>query len=201
MTVTDALPVPPEPAAVAWPELPVGTRLTVVKLAPDGSETTRYPGEVVAAGAPPPWLAVRARWVDRPVELDGLRFEPGDVLDEFFSPRHRFNAFAVFAPDGHLRGWYANVTHPARLDLEPEPGLGAASGAPLLVWHDLYIDLVALPDGRATVRDEDELAAAGVAAQQPALAAAITAARDELVARFGQRRVPFHQGEDPHRGE
>lgn len=176
-------------AVPGWSALVPGTCVMVVKLAPDGSEVTRYPGEVVEAGVAAPWLAVRARWVNRAVELDGLRFEPGDTLDEFFSPRHHFNVFAVFAPDGGLRGWYGNVTHPARLDATSEP--------PTVVWHDLYVDLVALVSGRATIRDEDELAAAGVAEREPALAATIAAARDELVARFGQRRIPFHQGRGP----
>jgi len=170
----------------AWPPLAVGTALTVVKLGPDGTETARYPGEVIEAGGPAPWLAVWARWVRRPVELDGLRFEPGDTLHEFFSPRDWFNVFSVFAPGGELRGWYANVTYPTRLDRTTEP--------PTLSWHDLYVDVVGLPDGRLAVRDEDELAAAGVAGRDPRLAAAIAAARDELVARLRRRDFPFHEG-------
>jgi hypothetical protein len=172
-------------ATPTWPRLAAGSPLTLVKLAPDGSETTRYPGTVIAAGAPPPWLAVRAHWIRRPVELDGLRFEPGDTLHEFFSPRHWFNVFSVFAPDGELRGWYANVTYPARLDPTTEPST--------LSWHDLYLDVVGLPDGQLVVRDEDELAAAGVAARDPALATAIAAARDELVGRLRRRAFPFHE--------
>lgn len=177
----------------AWPALPVGTAVTVVKLAPDGSEVVRYPGVVVEAGAPPPWVAVRARWVNRAVELDGLRFEPGDRLHEFFSPVDRFNAFSVFAPGGELRGWYANVTHPATLDAGTEP--------PTLTWHDLYVDVVGLPGGQPVVRDEDELAAAGVGEREPALAAAIGAARDELVARLRRRAFPFHEAERRPGGE
>ncbi len=169
----------------AWPPLSPGTALTVVKLAPDGSEVVRYPGRVVDAGAPPPWVAVRARWVNRSVALDGLRFEPGDTLHEFFSPADRFNAFAVFAPGGELRGWYANVTHPATLDAGAQP--------PTLTWHDLWVDVVGLPSGEVAVRDEDELAAAGLGEREPALAAAIAAARDELVARLRRRAFPFHQ--------
>lgn len=172
-------------AAGIWPELPVGTALTVVKLAPDGSEVTRYPGEVIAAGAPAPWLAVRATWMNRLVELDGLRFETGDRLHEFFSPVDRFNAFAVFAPDGRLRGWYANVTHPTALDTRSRP--------PTLSWHDLYVDVVGLPDGTVAIRDEDELAAAGLGEREPALVAAIVATRDEVVGRLRRRAFPFHE--------
>lgn len=169
----------------AWRGLRPGAALTVVKLGPDGSEVTRYPGTVIVAGAPAPWLAVRATWGPKPVALDGLRFVPGDTLHEFFSPVHPFNAFAVFAPDGILRGWYANVTHPTALDPATDP--------PTLIWHDLYVDLVALPDGRAAVRDEDELAEAGLAVTDPWLHAAILIARDELLRLFAARLFPFHQ--------
>ncbi len=167
-----------------WPPLPPGTPLEIVKVAPDGAVAARYPGTVIAASVPSPWLAMHATWVSRVVELNGLRFVPGDSLHEYFSPRHPFNAFAVFAPGGRLRGWYANVTHPAALDTRTDP--------PRLVWHDLYLDVVGLPDGTAAVRDEDELAASLLAERDPPLAAAILAAGDELLRRFARRTVPFH---------
>ena len=176
----DASP-PPRP----WSDLPPGTRLTVVKLALDGSEVARYPGTVVDAGAPSPWLAVQATWVNRRVVLDALAFETGDTLHEFFSPLHPFNAFSVHAPDGVLRGWYANVTHPTSLDSTTDP--------PTLAWHDLFVDLVALPDGTVVVRDEDELAEAALAAHDPALHAMILDARDDLLRRFAAREAPFQE--------
>ena len=168
-----------------WAALTVGTSLTVVKLAPDGSEVTRYPGIVSQAGVAAPWVTVAATWVTRVVDLDGLTFVPGDALHEFFSPVDRFNVFAVFSPEGFLRGWYANVTHPASLDTTTNP--------PTLFWHDLYVDVVALPDGRVTVRDEDELAESGLATANAPLHAHIVAARDELLRRVALRAFPFHQ--------
>src|SRR5262245_23755898 len=104
----------------AWAALRPGQALTVVKLDPDGAEVARYDGTVVAAGAPP-WVAVRAVWTRRLVELDGLRFVPGDTLIEYFSPVDLFNGFAVYAPDGGFRGWYANVTYPTRLGPATDP--------------------------------------------------------------------------------
>ncbi|MEA2528551.1 MAG: hypothetical protein QOG89_195 [Thermomicrobiales bacterium] len=168
-----------------WPVLPLGTTLRIVKLAPDGAEVTSYPGVVVEAGAPSPWVAVRATWVSRLHNLDGLLFVPGDTLHEFFSPAHPFNLFSVFAPDGTLRGWYANVTYPSRLDASTDPCT--------LSWHDLYLDVVALPDGTVVVRDEDELAAAGLLASDPALHAQILTVRDELLRRCKARQFPFHE--------
>ena len=169
-----------------WPDLLPGTPLQIVKLAPDGTETTRYPGLVVEAGAPVPWVAVQATWTSRFHDLNGLHFVAGDTLHEFFSPREPFNAFSVWAPDGRLRGWYANVTHPARLETATDPFT--------LFWHDLYLDVVALPDGTTVVRDEDELAEAGIAATDPDLHALILSARDELLARRRAGDVPFHEG-------
>lgn len=170
-----------------WAALTVGRSLTVVKLAPDGSEVTRYPGVVSEAGAVAPWVAVVATWVTKVVNLDGLTFVPGDTLYEFFSPVDPFNVFVVFAPEGRLRGWYANVTHPAWINTMTDP--------PTLLWHDLYVDVVALPDGRVTIRDEDELAESDLATTDSLLHARILDTRDELLRRVAARGFPFHQGD------
>ena len=94
-----------------------------------------------------------------------------------------FNAFAVFSPDDDLKGWYANVTHPARLDVAADP--------PVLIWHDLFLDLVGLPDGSFTLRDDDELLASGLANADPELHARIVGAQSELIRRFERRLPPF----------
>jgi hypothetical protein len=49
-----------------------------------------------------------------------------------------------------------------------------------------------LPDGRLTIRDEDELAASHLATRDPALHAAILAARDRLERLARRRAFPFH---------
>lgn len=168
--------------AASWSLLRPGTMVTVVKIAPEGHEVTRYPGLVVAR-RDDGWVVVQATWTHRLVVLDGLHFCPGDLLLEWFSPVAPFNAFAVHAPDGELRGWYANVTYPTRFDPGAHP--------PLLAWHDLYIDLVGLPGGASTIRDEDELRESGLETSDPALHAEIIAARDALVRRFAARLAPF----------
>jgi len=119
-----------------------GTRLTIVKWAPSGVETARYPAVVVESSAPEPWIEVEAVWTRDRVEVGGLSFEPGDTLREFFSAEHPFNAFAVFAPGGEHRGWYGNVTYPAFFD--------TVDGEDVLVWHDLYLDVVLLQTARPT---------------------------------------------------
>jgi hypothetical protein len=166
----------------AWSSLLPGAAVTVVKLAPDGSEAARYRGDVVGR-CQDSWLLVQATWTYRGIEVGGLSFCPGDELLEWFSPRHPYNAFAVFSPQDHFKGWYANVAHPARLDATIDP--------PVLFWHDLYLDLVGLPDGSFTVRDDDELLASGLAEADPALQARILAARSELIRRFQDQLPPF----------
>lgn len=155
----------------------------MVKLAPNGSEAARYPGEVIARVDPESWVVVRATWTLRRIELDGLAFCPGDELREWFSPEQDFNAFSVHAPDGRRRGWYANVTEPARLEAESTP--------PLLIWRDLYIDLVGLPDGAFSIHDEDEFAESGLARDDPGLHERILRARDEMARRFRLLLPPF----------
>jgi hypothetical protein len=132
------------------------------------------------------WVVVRATWTYQVVELDGLAFHPGDVLLEWFSPDHTFNAFAVFSTARELRGWYANVTKPAYL--EPE---NADGDPPVLVWHDLYLDLVGLPNGTFAIRDEDELEASSLQDRDPALYQEIGLAGQELARRFVRSLLPF----------
>ncbi len=112
-----------------------------------------------------------------------FRSAPETILLEWFSPRHPFNAFAVFSPEERFKGWYANVTHPARLDVAADP--------PVLIWHDLFLDLVGLPDGSFTLRDDDELLASGLANADPELHARILEAQSELIRRFEHRLPPF----------
>jgi hypothetical protein len=169
-------------STATWTLLLPGAELTVVKLAPDGSEAARYQGEVVGH-RDDSWMLVRATWTNRTVDIGELSFCPGDSLLEWFSPLYPFNAFAVFSPNERLKGWYANVTHPARLDVAADP--------PVLIWHDLFLDLVGLPDGSFTLRDDDELLASGLANAEPELHARVVGAKSELIRRFEHRLPPF----------
>lgn len=167
----------PDPRSVSrLADLAVGTPVAVVKRAPDGSETTRYPTRVVPTDAPRPWIEVEAVWTQRTIDVAGLVFAPGDTLREFFSPVHPFNAFALHSPAGAFKGWYGNVTFPAFLVAD-----GSASDL-TLVWHDLYLDIVILSDGSEVLLDDDELAASGLPESDPDLARAIHAARRDLIA-------------------
>lgn len=151
-----------------------GASITVVKRAPDGSEATRYRAIVQSSRVDAPWVEVEAEWTNRAVTVAGLTFEPGDILREFFSPVHPYNAFAVISADGAHKGWYGNVTYPAFLS--------DGAPTPVLVWHDLYLDIVMLADGTVHLLDDDELDAAPEPFSEPAMHRAIHAARHDLLA-------------------
>ncbi len=153
--------------------IPIGETVTVVKRSPDGSEATRYPAVRVESKAPAPWIELVAEWTVPDVEVAGLSFIPGDTVREFFSARHPFNAFAVISPEGESRGWYGNVTYTAFFDM--------VEGERVLVWHDLYLDVVILPDGVMHLLDDSELEESGIPARDPAFAAAIVQARLDLI--------------------
>jgi len=150
-----------------------GSVVTVVKRAPDRTEAARYSATVAESDAPTPWIDLVAKWTLPRVDVAGLIFETGDTLREFFSAQHPFNAFAVFSPQVELRGWYGNVTYPAFMDL--------VDGEQVLVWHDLYLDVVILADGTTRLLDDDELAETLIPATDPAFAAAIVQARRDLI--------------------
>ncbi len=164
----------------SWQPLQPGTAVEIAKLHTDGHESTRYPGRVLDQVGDPEWIAIAAEWTRDPVHLDGLRFEPGDHLREYFSPSHWFNVFEVIAPDGVTRGWYANVTYPAWMDV--------TEGRTTVFWHDLIVDLIVLPDGSMTIRDEDELEEAHL---PPGLCQQISTSRNELIARAKSKTFPF----------
>jgi hypothetical protein len=151
-----------------------GEAVTVVKRDAAGEDVTTYPGGVVDTTAESPWVEIEAIWTVPDLEPEGgLAFVPGDIMREFFSPAHPFNAFAVFSPEGELRGWYGNVTHPATVERE---GDGTR-----LVWRDLYLDVVLLPNGAMTLLDEDDLRDSRLTHTNPVLASAIVAARAHLI--------------------
>jgi predicted RNA-binding protein associated with RNAse of E/G family len=94
------------------------------------------------------YACVRAVWTRPAVNLGYMQFAPGDILDEHFYADAWYCIFAVFRPDGQLRGWYCNVTKPAII-------------TPTAITSiDLELDLFVAPDRIATLRlDIDEFEA------------------------------------------
>ncbi|MFH9724986.1 DUF402 domain-containing protein [Streptomyces sp. NPDC017254] len=143
-------------------------RSVEVTLTKAGRTKIRYPAEVLTEDGAR--LSVRAPWAAEGVRDFGfVRFEPGDVFVEHFWSDRWFTVKEVWSADGALKGWYCDITRPAVID-------GSA-----VVVEDLDLDLWVSADGSEVLRlDEDEFAASGLAASDPAAAASAVVALDEL---------------------
>lgn len=154
-----------------------GDTVSIVKLRPDGTEGTRYPGTVLPGQ--PGWLVAHAVWGRDRLELGYLTFDPDDQFVEYFALHAPYNAFALYSHRRELKGWYCNVTYPTRVTSHE------------VAWHDLFVDVIVYPDGRLLILDEDELAEAGIEQTDPALFAMILEGSRCLQRLARQRAYPF----------
>ncbi|MEU0221685.1 DUF402 domain-containing protein [Streptomyces sp. NPDC006265] len=139
-----------------------------VVLVKAGRTKIRYTGELLADDGTR--LAVRAPWAGSGVRDFGfVRFEPGDVFTEYYWRDRWYAVKEVRSASGALKGWYCDVTRPAR-----------RSGAELVV-EDLDLDLWRSADGTDVRRlDEDEFAESGLGESDPEAARAALDALDQL---------------------
>ena len=99
-------------------------------------------------------------------DLHGLGLPAGTVTVGYFWTERPYNLYHWIGPDGATLAYYFNVGDVTRLE------------AGTLAWRDLAVDVLATPDGRVRVLDEDELPAdldAGTRAY-------VERARDEILA-------------------
>ncbi|MFF7204996.1 MULTISPECIES: DUF402 domain-containing protein [unclassified Streptomyces] len=139
-----------------------------VRLVKAGVTKIRYPADLIADDGT--HLVVRAAWASGGVRDFGfVRFEPGDVFTEHYWRDRWYAVKEVRTGDGTFKGWYCDVTRPARL-VDGE-----------LSVEDLDLDLWVSADGSAILRlDEDEFADSGLAGRDPEAAAQAVRALDEL---------------------
>jgi hypothetical protein len=166
-----------------WELLTPGKTVEMVKRQIDGEDRARYPGIIRGTLASDPWVEIEAIWTMPGVTQGPLTFSPGDVIREFYSWRHPYNAFSVFSPQGKHKGWYANVTYPSFIEMQ--------RGEPIVIWHDLVLDVVADAAGEYEVLDEDELEESGLESTDPGLYRMILKAQDALVTELRNRTGPF----------
>jgi len=121
----------------------MGSVITVHKLNEQGVEVFCYSGILITKQETR--LTLEAFYERSDVEFFGITFREGDrFIETYFSDRW-FNIFEIYdAGDDRLKGWYCNVTRPARI----EQGH--------VYTEDLALDLLVYPDGRLRVLDEDE---------------------------------------------
>jgi hypothetical protein len=147
--------------------LTAGTEVTVtlVKLA---RPAMSYPAEALADDGT--HAVLRAPWAGPPVRDFGfVRFEAGDVFTEHYWRDRWYSVKEVCSGDGTLKGWYCDMTRPARV----------AGG--VVTSADLELDLW-VPAGGAGLRrlDEEEFLASGLPESDPRAARAAREAQREL---------------------
>ncbi|MGB2894746.1 MAG: DUF402 domain-containing protein [Anaerolineales bacterium] len=121
----------------------MGNVIAIHKLDEQGTEVFRYNGTLVREQRNN--LTLEACYERSDVQFFGLTFREGDRFIETYYSGHWFNIFEIHdAADGHLKGWYCNITRPARF----EQGH--------IYAEDLALDLLVYPDGHLRVLDEDE---------------------------------------------
>ena len=116
--------------------------ITVHKLDHTGVERMAYSGEVVRRT--PGAVVVRARWQLEPMDLGFITLELDDIWTEYYYADRWYNIFEIRDQESRLKGWYCNVTRPARIEQDA------------IYWEDLALDLWVAPDGMQQVLDEDE---------------------------------------------
>lgn len=120
--------------------------MLIRKLDYHGVEKASYEGGVLSRDDHS--VVIRALWTRPSVNLGFVTFERGDWLRETFYKDRWYNVFEIFTPAGERKGWYADITRPARFDENN------------LEWEDLLLDIWMAPDGAIQLLDEDEFAAA-----------------------------------------
>jgi protein associated with RNAse G/E len=120
-----------------------GETVTVHKCDATGREVWTWPA--IVRRVSPSSIEVEARFNGKEGDIHGVTFRAGDRFVETYATDRWHNVFAAY--DGEtdrLKGWYCNITRPARF----EPGH---------IWfEDLALDALVLPDRTVQILDEDE---------------------------------------------
>lgn len=120
--------------------------VTILKCDHAGRVVWQYDGVAVAQGAG--WVCVEARFNRDDHDAGYMVYRRGDRFVEWFYADRWYNVFRIHdVADDRLKGWYCNLTRPARID-----GVTIAA-------DDLALDVFVSPGGAVLLLDEDEYAA------------------------------------------
>jgi hypothetical protein len=149
-------------------------QVTVRKLNHSGCEEISYPGDVLQRSSDA--IVLRTTWDREPMDLGFVVLEPDDRWTETFYSDRWYNIFEIRASHGQLKGWYCNVTRPAKITQDE------------IAAEDLALDLWVEPNGAVQVLDEDEFARLDLTPQEREAAREALGQLRALVAR---RAKPF----------
>ena len=120
--------------------------ITIYKCDSNGKILWQYQGLVLShmAGT----IEVKATYNREDTPFEGIVLKANDLFIETFHTDRWYNIFEIHdRDDGHIKGWYCNVSRPAVLKENNK-----------LLYDDLALDLWVTPDGEQRVLDEDEFA-------------------------------------------
>jgi predicted RNA-binding protein associated with RNAse of E/G family len=141
--------------------------ITIHLLKPGKNTTITYHGELLVAE--PDHMLIHARWEHPPRDLGYTVFEPGDHFYEHYYTTRWYNIFVIHDTADRPKGWYCNITRPARIDGDT------------ITSEDLELDLFVSADRQTILRlDLDEFAARRFDVSDPEAHAAGLAVLDEL---------------------
>lgn len=123
----------------------VVSQVTVYKYNTAGRLVWQWPAEVLRRDEQS--ITLEATFNRDDLELGYTTFRRGDRFVETYYNDRWYNVFAIHTPDGRLKGWYCNVSRPARIE------------ETAVHFDDLALDVWIDPDGMVTILDEDEFSA------------------------------------------
>jgi predicted RNA-binding protein associated with RNAse of E/G family len=156
--------------------------VTVHKLDAARREVWSYTGHLLARGATWIRLEAPAQFNRDEIAFPGLTLRRGDRMVETFYADRWYNVFTIYdGAAGALKGWYCNITRPARIE-----------GREVFA-EDLALDLLVYPQGEDLVMDEDEFAALQLSpAEQSAARQALAELRQLAACRQGPFAKPIN---------
>ena len=87
---------------------------TVKLLKPGKGTEITYKGELLLRE--PNYLLIHARWEREALDLGYLTFQTGDHFYEHYYTDRWFNIFEIRTQQDELKGWYCNITKPAKVE-------------------------------------------------------------------------------------
>jgi protein associated with RNAse G/E len=150
-------------------------QVVVHKLDADGNETWSYEGVILSRNETS--LTLEAHFDQEDMFFHGLDLRRGDRFVEIYHTDRWYNVLAVYdAENGDFKGWYCNITRPARFD------------AGHVYYEDLALDLIVLPNGDRAVLDEEQFAELDLPPEERRSA---QEGLDELISLILRRQAPF----------
>lgn len=141
----------------------------------NGNETWRYSGKILKLLRDS--IVLEAFFDRENMEFSGIFLAKGDRFIETYYFDRWYNIFEIHAgEDDRLRGWYCNISTPAKYEENK------------IFYNDLALDLYIFPDGRQVILDEDEFSKLNLTAEATKEAlAALAFLKSEFNNRFPSR--------------